>query len=139
MFGLILAAIYVAYNVLVSNAEPLSAFENTLGFLWTWHIIFAASKAIIWLIVPVVGAIFGVVGDSNEKIAGVTAVVLSPLLLFAMSITSILFLSGVYALDSGIQNGEIVNQNHVILGAILYFLGVLFNIGNRSSSTKKQD
>lgn len=139
MFGLILSAIYVACQVLFSNAQPLSAFENTLGFLWVWHMTFAVLKAIVWLIIPVIGAIFGFVGDSNEKLAGITAVVLSPLLLIMMSITSILFLGGVYALDSGIQNGEIVNQNHVVVGAILYFLGVLFNVGNKSSSSKRKD
>lgn len=139
MFSLILAALYVACRVLFSNAEPLAAFENTLGFLWYWHMTFTVLKVIIWLAVPVIGGIFGVAGNSDEKFAGIAAVILSPLLLVLMTITSVLFLGGVYALDSGIQNGEVVNQNHLVIGAILYFLAVLAQLRRTSTSSSSKD
>lgn len=139
MFSLILAALYVACRVLFSNSEPLVAFENTLGFLWYWHMTFTVLKVIIWLAVPVIGGIFGVAGNSDEKLAGIAAVVLSPLLLFFMTLTSILFLGGVYACDSGIQNGEIVNQNHLVMGCILYFLGVLIQLRRTSTTSSNKD
>jgi len=139
MFSLILAALYVACRVLFSNAEPLSAFESTLGFLWIWHMTFAVMKVIIWLAVPILGAVFGAAGDGNEKVAGIAAVLVSPVLLILMLISSVLFLGGVYALDSGIQNGEIVNQNHVIVGVILYFLAVLTQLRRTASSSSSKD
>lgn len=139
MFSLILAALYVACRVLFSNAEPLAAFENTLGFLWYWHMTFTVSKVIIWLAIPVIGAIFGAAGDSNEKIAGIAAVVMSPFILALMLISSLLFLGGVYALDSGIQNGEVVNQNHLVMGCILYFLAVLTQLRRTTTSSSNKD
>lgn len=139
MFSLILAALYVACRVLFSNAEPLAAFENTLGFLWYWHMTFTVLKVIIWLAVPVIGGIFGVAGTSDEKIAGIAAVVVSPFILALMLISSLLFLGGVYAFDSGIQNGEVVNQNHLVMGCILYFLAVLTQLRRTASSSSNKD
>jgi hypothetical protein len=128
MFGLILAAVYVVWKIMTSDIEPLYVFENTLGFLWCWHMTFLVIKGVIWLIVPLVGALFGVAGNRDEKFAGIAAVVLSPLLLFIMAISSVLFIGGVYSLDSGIQDGQIINQSRVVVGSILYFLGTMFQM-----------
>lgn len=140
MFGLILAAMYVACRIMFSDTEPLVAFENTLGFLWYWHMTFFVIKTIIWMIVPLVSVLFGVVGDREEKMAGIAALVVSPLLLFIIMISSVLFIGGVYSLDSGIQDGQIINQNRVIVGAILYFLAMMAQMkpkGNNSNKSNK--
>ena len=137
MFGLVLAAIYVAFHVLFSNSELLSAFEKTLPFLWYWHMIFTVFKAIVWILLPICGVFLSVAGDHKEKVAGVGMLVASPILLIVFSVSSILFLLGVYGIDSGIEDGSIKNQSHVIIGFVLYFLGILVSKSSKATNSKR--
>jgi hypothetical protein len=50
-----------------------------------------------------------------------------------------LFLAGVYCVDSGIQGGEIVNQKYVLIGGILYLIGLLGQLSHRTTSTSSKD
>ena len=137
MYSLILAALYVACRVLFSNMEPVAAVDRTLPFLWYWHFTFAIVKFIIWLLILLFGA---AVASSNdrEKMAGFAILAASPFLLVLFSISSALFLCGVYGLDSGIQEGSVVNQSHVVVGSVLYGLAVLLQMKTRVS-TKSND
>ena len=139
MFSLILAALYVGCRVLFSDAEPLAAFENTLGFLWYWHLTFAILKGLLWTLVPILGVAFGASGDDKQKVAGIAAVVASPFLLVLMLLSSALFLGGVYGMNSGIENGVVVNQNHLVVGVILYFIAVISQLRSHSTSSSSKD
>jgi len=137
MYSLMLAALYVACRVLFSNMEPVAAVERTLPFLWYWHLAFAIIKFIVWLLIPLFGA---AVASSNdrERLAGAAILVASPFVLVMFLFASTLFLGGVYGLDSGIQEGSVVNQSHVVVGSVLYGLAVLLQMRARAS-TKSND
>jgi hypothetical protein len=133
MYSLMLAALYVACRVLFSNMEPVAAIERTLPFLWYWHLTFAIIKFIVWLLIPLFGA---AVASSNdrERLAGAAILVASPFVLVMFLFASTLFLGGVYGLDSGIQEGSVVNQSHVVVGSVLYGLAVLLQMKARVSA-----
>ena len=140
MFGLILAALYVAFSVLFYDTNAGVAVESTLPFLWYWHMTFAVIKAVIWLIVPIIGIGLGTFADKTDaKLVGLGMLLGSPILLVLMAISSALFLGGIYGIDSGLQGGEVVNQSHLVIGSILYGLGALSQLSSRSSSSSKSD
>jgi hypothetical protein len=135
MLGLIFAALYVAYSVVVQDSTPLVAFESTLGFLWYWHIVWGSVLILIGLLVPLGGLVMTAAGgDKKTKAAGLAVLAGSPIVFLLLLFVPGLFLGGVYCLDSGIQGGEVVNQNHVIVGGILYGLGILLRLASRGSS-----
>jgi len=137
MFGLVLAAIYVAFHVLFSNMEPLVAVEKTLPFLWGWHMIFAVFKTVVWMLFPILGSILAFAGDNKEKATGVGLLAATPIFLIIFSLSSTLFLLGVYGVDSGIEGGSINNQSHVVIGSILYFLAILLSRSNSRLNSSK--
>jgi hypothetical protein len=134
MSGLIFAALYVAFKVLFSNTEPVAAVEMTLSFLWYWHMTFAVIKAIIWIFIPIFGGLMLGAGNDKEKAAGAAIIAVSPIFLVLFSISSALFLCGVYGVNSGIQDGSVINQSHVVVGLILYGLAVLLQMKSKNSS-----
>lgn len=131
MLGLVFAAFYVAFAIVVNNTPPIAAIESTLGFLWYWHVVFACIIGIILLIVPIAGLFAAVNEDGKQKVFGAIVMLCSPLIFLLGMMGPALFLGAVYAVDSGIQDGEIVNQTHVIVGGFLYGVGVLNQIVNR--------
>ena len=140
MFSLILAALYVGYKVLISNVDAIVAVENTLGFLWYWHITFAVIKCLIWVLIPLFGIFLGTVSNrSEEKAMGLAMILGSPFILVFMALSSALFLGGVYAIDSGLQGGEVVNQRHLVIGCVLYGIGVLTQKFSGGGSSSKSD
>jgi hypothetical protein len=132
MLGLILAGLYVAYAIVINSVAPVVAVEATLGFLWWWHIIWGAVLIGLGLLMPLLGAVVA----TENKALGIGLVAASPVIMFFICLIPALFLGGVYAIDSGIQGGEIVNQSHVIVGSVLYGLGVLLRLSSRNSSSK---
>jgi hypothetical protein len=141
MFSLTLAMIYVACKVMFSETEFLAAFEATLPFLWYWHMTFAVIKAGFLGLIPVIGAVLATSGKDDEKnwIAGLGLLAASPILFVLMMISSALFLGGVYALDSGIQGGQVINQSHVTVGCILYGLAMLGQLRGTTTSSSSKD
>jgi hypothetical protein len=141
MFGLILAALAVAYQMLMKNTEPVVAVESVLPFLWYWHMTWACVKFCVWLIVPVLGGLFGIGGSTRgERNAGVGFLLVSPFILCLMMISSILFLGGVYGLDSGLQGGEMIKPSHVVVGGVLYGLALLSQrLSAKASNSRKDD
>jgi len=143
MFSLILAALYVAFKVLFTETDAITAVESTFGFLWYWHLGFAVAKLVVGIVVALAAMLGAASGSSTtgERTAVVGFIgLLSPLLIFAFMLTSFLFLFGVYAMDSGIQGGVVVNQSRLIIGCVLYGLACLTQIrASRSSSSSSSD
>lgn len=139
MFALILAAMVVACQMLFSNREPLAAIESVLPFVWYWHIMWLVTKFFFWLLMPLVGIISAGADDDRAKMGGWIILAASPFVLFGLMLKSVLFLGGVYAIDSGIQMGEIVNQSHLVVGCILYGLAILSQVMFKTSSSSKND
>ncbi len=134
MFGLILAGLYVAYSVVFNNVQLTPAVESTLGFLWWWHIAFSCVGLLIGLLIPLIGSLIAIGGKGKERAAGAAVVLASPIILVLILFAQILFLGGVYAVDNGIENGEVVNQGSVIVGAALYGFAILMRLFNRVNS-----
>jgi hypothetical protein len=130
MLGLILAALYVAFSLVAHDTQPVAAVESTLGFLWYWHVLLA----LVGLLVPLGGMVLAS-GSGTDRVAGLSLLAGSPVILLLLLLIPGLFLGGVYCVDNGIQSGEIVNQNHVVVGGILYGLGILVLLANRARSS----
>ena len=133
MLGLIFAVLYAAFAIVVNDVQLIAAAESTLGFLWYWHVVFAVLITVILLLVPLGGSILMLGGDNaKDKGIGVAVLLSSPFIFLLGALGPALFLGAVYAVDSGIQGGEIVNQNHVIVGGVLYGVAILSQITHRS-------
>lgn len=136
MLGLIFAALYTAFAIVANNTSPIAAVELTLGFLWYWHVVFSCIIGFILLAVPFIGLVVMVNGNKKNKTIGAALLLGSPIILFLGALMPALFLGAVYAIDSGIQDGEVVNQNNIIVGGILYGIAILGQIIYRSSQSK---
>ena len=90
----------------------------------------------ISLIIPLAGSILAISGDGAKKAGGIALVLSSPLIMFLILLRPALFLGGVYAIDSGIESGEMINQSHLIIGCVLYGIGLLMQLNNNSSKSK---
>ncbi len=142
MFSLILAAISVACQMLFWDVSAVAAVESTLWWLWGWHMAFAIFKIVCGLVVTVlafVGATNAVDTSGEATAVGVMIAMGSPLIMALFMIGSILFLGGVYAIDAGIQGGEVIDQSKVVLGSILYGLGVLMQYNRSRNSSSSGD
>lgn len=138
MLGLILAALYVAYAIVANEVAPVAAVEATLPFLFYWHCFWGAILILVGLCVPAGGAFLAIGGSKGtERAAGLALLAGSPLIILLMVLGPALFIGGVYCVDSGIEAGEIVNQNHVIVGGILYGIAILLRLCSKSSSSSK--
>lgn len=135
MFGLILALIYVAFDVLMTETGVVESVEGVLPFLWYWHMTFAVMKLCCWLIMPLIGTLLGLNGGSDDRWVGLTIVAISPLFLLLVSISSVLFLTSVYAVDAALNNGVVTNQGKLILGGIMYGLATMLQVKPSSNSS----
>ena len=133
----------MAFKVLFSDTQPMSAFEATFGFLWYWHMTFAVLKVLFGVGATILGVVAGseAADTRGERLTILSLIgVGTPLLMILLMINSLLFLGGVYAWNSGVQAGQIVNQNHFVVGCILYGLACLSQMRSASaSSSSKKD
>lgn len=137
MLGLILAALYVAYAIVANEVAPVSAVEATLPFLFYWHCFWSAIIILIGLCVPLGGAFLTLGGSTGkERAAGLALLAGSPLIIVLLLLGPLLFIGGVYCVDSGIEAGEIVNQNNVFVGGILYGIAILCRLCSKFSTSK---
>ena len=139
MFSFILAALCVAYQMLMHDVSAVASIENALPYLWTWHMVFAILKVFFSVIVIIIVLIAGwkAPDTTGERAATISLILLaSPLLAFLMLVNSVLFLGGVYAIDAGLEGGVVVDSGKIVLGSILYGLAVLIQLRSTSSSSK---
>jgi len=145
MFGLVLAALYVAYSMVVTKVAAEVAVASTVGFLWYWHLTFACIFGAIVAVIFLVSCGAIVFGSGEVKgVGALGALVGTPLLLLVGAIGSVLFLGGVYCFGEAIaydpETGAVLpfaawNVPFMVIGGILYALGALRQIGTRISSS----
>ena len=136
MVGLILAALYAAYAIVANEVTPVAAVEATLPFLFYWHCFWGAILVLVGLLVPLGGTLLSIGGSTGgERAAGLAMLLGSPLIILLLILGPALFIGGVYCVDSGIEGGEIVNQNHVIVGGVLYGIAILCRLCSKFSTS----
>lgn len=133
MYGTIFAALYVGISVM-SGTDLVLAVERSLPFLWYWHMTFAVVKTLVGALFPLFASFLVAAGNDDEKLAGIAMWIASPFVMFLMLILSVIYLVGVSCINSGLQDGEVINQGHVIIGCVLYGLAFLLQIKGTSSS-----
>ena len=139
MFGLILAALYVAYNMAANGTTAETAMASTLPFLWWWHIVFVVLLGVIAFIVFLVS--LGVMcSKGNGAMGAAGAFLLTPLVIILGAISSALFLGGVYCAELAIPMTETGaapfsewNMPLFVVGCVLYGIAVLKQISAKIS------
>jgi len=141
MFGLAIAAVIFMCSFLFSggDATALQCVAAGLPFLWYWHWTWCVIKIGFGLCLGLVGLFAVGALDGKDRVAGLALMALSPLVLVLMCVTSALYIGGVYSLQQGIVEGEVASQQHVIVGCVLYGIGVLFQLLSKSSTSTKKD
>jgi hypothetical protein len=86
-----------------------------------------------------VGIAAVIIGKGKKKIAGADVVGVSVVVFLAMIITSVFFLGGVYSIQKGISDsGELLSKEHIVVGCILYIIGIfvqlIFTISNKKEN-----
>jgi hypothetical protein len=149
MIGFILAMLYVAYSVVVNSMTAESAIASTMGFLWYWHVVFAAVLGVIvagMFILGLCGAVFGGQHDGTRAMGVLTMFVGVPLMLFLLSLGSAVFLGGVHCVGSSIARdaatGDVLpfsawNTQMLVIGCGLYGVGLLWQLMSKSTSSSK--
>lgn len=133
MFAFFIAALCVVYQMVSQETPVLTAVESVLPFLKVWYTLGAIFIFAIWMVIPLCGAAIGCGARScKEHVTGMGLILASPLLLCLMLFSSGLFIGGIYCIDSGLQDGAVVNQSNLIAGCILYGLALLLQLGSRS-------
>jgi hypothetical protein len=145
MFGLVLAALYVAFTMVTSGTSLEVAFVATLPFLWWWHIAWLSVIAVFALGVFLVGiiAMMGCKSGAERGVGAAISFVGVPILCIMMAFTACLFLGGVHCMDQATHSYNVdsvdveANPGPALLpydmwdkqlfwvGAGLYGLGVL--------------
>jgi len=142
MFGLIVASIIFMFYFINSPEDQnlYSLMALTLPFLWYWHCFFAFCKGILVFVLGGLGLVTTSVAgsDKNAKRAGIALILSSPILMVIFTISSVVFIGSVYCLSQGLDSTNgIVNERYAIVGAILYGIGILFQISTRGTGVEK--
>lgn len=149
MFGLILAVLYVAYQLIFGNGQMSTedAFLNASHFLFWWYVVVYAILvplvAAVCVLVPVAGAAAG-----SQKVGGAAGafggfllgggVSILLLVLFAIRVT--MFVGGAYLLMTSGEYGATWGDFSVakmVTGGILLLVGILTR--SHASSKKSDD
>lgn len=141
MFGFILAALYVAYSS-ITNVPIETSLVGSLNFLWYWHLTFACILGIIPLGLAILGLFVMGVGNTTEKLGGFGVLALSPIVALLLGMRSFLLLGGVWLMLAASQAGGTVaewNQSKLIIGLIVYLVGLVALRGNSYYYKKKAE
>lgn len=143
MFGLVFAALWVAFCVVINKSSVDLSVISALSFLWYWHITWGCVKCVLpvgSLLIGMFGAIFG--ESSGERLAfagGGLAVAI--ILVVAIAITSALFLGGVYCFQEAVVDGKPIQDwdaTYMIIGGVLYGVGCLLQISTRGHTSNSK-
>ena len=148
MFGLILAALYVAFAMVSHETTMETAAMWTMPFLWVWHIIWLAVFACIVGVVFLISGGATALGKGEVRAMGAAGMfVATPILMILGSIGGALFLGGVYCVGESIAvcpdtGGALPfaqwNTQLFIIGCVLYGLGALKQITTKLSSSSSK-
>lgn len=128
MFGLILALLYVALAS-VTGTPPNEALASSFNFLWYWHLSITIIILSIIAIILCCGALISTKTNTPEIVAGI--LILGPMAIVVMCIVQASYLIGTYLLILSARGAEGIlptdqwNNTYLILGCVLYFLGII--------------
>jgi len=148
MCGLILAALYVAFSMVYHNTTMETATMWSMSFLWYWHLVMLCILGLIAAAIFIVGGTATICGKAKVRAVGaVGAFLITPLIVIFGSISGMLFLGGVYCVESSIavcsETGEALpfaqwNTQMFIMGCVLYGIGALKQMASKISTSSSK-
>jgi hypothetical protein len=148
MFGLILAALWIAFGVATAGITLHAGVASALPFLWVWHIIWACVFGLVVFIIFCISGVATIGGKGEVRGAGAIGMfAVTPLLILLVVIGSALFLGGVYCVDASVatcpETGAVLpfdqwNSSMLVMGCVLYGLGLLRQMTSNSSASSSK-
>ena len=145
MLGLILALLYVAYQVGANSVAANVAVANTFGFLWGWHLTWTIVWGIIIALIFLIGLVVTAGAKTGKGYGLLASFAIAPVLAIITAIRQTLFLGAVALMTKAGMGAEGVlpwdqwNITLVIIAGIMYLVAVVFQRNSYNFSSKKSD
>lgn len=140
MYGLIFALLFAGFHYFILKQPVTEFYAGSVSVLWYWYIFCAVIMGLIFIVVSFLLAL-GLPLKGLEKLGPIGAVLgvagsgVILLLMWGWYIVKYgALLYGTYLLSLA-WNGEVWNQNMLIIGGVLLLVGILLG-GSASSSSK---